>query len=786
MVQLLTFGSLHLQGVAFGREKPLLLLAYLCLNGPQPRRTVARRFWPDAANPMNSLSVALGQLRKISPDLFHATETQVGTALPCDALEFQQATLQRDLDTARNLYQGMFLADLSDEEIGEELEEWVMQTREQFADSYRTLLLSEARHQLALNPAQAAEYAALAHRIPGATPPGAEIYRELHALLSAAGHADAAKVLREAAEDGVNLTQSAAPAVPLAPLLGRQSELKRLTELQPGEVLWLRGAPGLGKTALLRAAATRRGELLSGRSGQPYLTLRPLTSQPLNDQEWTQHLTQQREGLLIDDWEAADPESRRVLLHVARSRAGGPIVIASRERPPAECPELVLRPMTEGLTADVLEQTGGIPALLHAVQSGQPLADAYANLLAPHTPRARQLLTALSLQAQPHLSATQTALHLSADDMAETLETLRRAWLLNQHAVTAPAAQRAWLDAQPSLETEVLTLLAPHLNATDALALYLRAHALTGASDFPGFQHALAQHARHLIRQGRDVEAHDLLTPHAQTPETRLLLARTQDALGHYPDALNTLSPLEKTPLVQAYLGRVLFRLGKLDEATQAAQEALKGDLEAKAQAYNLLGALDMAKQEYVQARDNYERAAGLFMLTGDDSSRLRARCIQAVAMHELGLKTDEIVREIQSSPPEHLHPDILLNIGWLVERQGNLDDALAFATSAARRAQQVQHLVAAASAWNNVGVLHHKLKDVKAAAQAYQHAVLLARSTGDVRLLALGLGNLAELQESLPLLEEALGIADDAKLNDLAAYFREQLALFRGRSGGS
>ena len=93
------------------RKKPLLLLAYLCLNGPQARRSVARQFWPDAANPMNSLSVAVAQLRRAAPDppgaaLIEASELQVRSELDCDAQTFRAALHAGELETAQALYRG--------------------------------------------------------------------------------------------------------------------------------------------------------------------------------------------------------------------------------------------------------------------------------------------------------------------------------------------------------------------------------------------------------------------------------------------------------------------------------------------------------------------------------------------------------------------------------------------------------------------------------------------------------------------------------------------------------
>ena len=63
-MRLLTLGGLSLQDTSFRRTKPLLLLAYLALEGPQERRYLAELFWPGESDPMNSLSAALTKLRK--------------------------------------------------------------------------------------------------------------------------------------------------------------------------------------------------------------------------------------------------------------------------------------------------------------------------------------------------------------------------------------------------------------------------------------------------------------------------------------------------------------------------------------------------------------------------------------------------------------------------------------------------------------------------------------------------------------------------------------------------
>lgn len=59
-----TLGGLRLRDTQFQRPKPLLLLAYLVVEGAKDRRFLAELFWPGAANHLNSLAKALSQLRQ--------------------------------------------------------------------------------------------------------------------------------------------------------------------------------------------------------------------------------------------------------------------------------------------------------------------------------------------------------------------------------------------------------------------------------------------------------------------------------------------------------------------------------------------------------------------------------------------------------------------------------------------------------------------------------------------------------------------------------------------------
>jgi DNA-binding SARP family transcriptional activator len=83
-----TFGSLVLEGSDFTRPKPLLLLSYLALEGPQDRRCLAELFWPGASDHLKSLTVALVRLRKGAPGVIEADHERVWATVETDAERF--------------------------------------------------------------------------------------------------------------------------------------------------------------------------------------------------------------------------------------------------------------------------------------------------------------------------------------------------------------------------------------------------------------------------------------------------------------------------------------------------------------------------------------------------------------------------------------------------------------------------------------------------------------------------------------------------------------------------
>lgn len=139
-----TLGKLELEGSDTGAAKPLLLLAYLALSGPQPRRRVGVLFWPDASDPLNRLSVTLSRLRKLAPRAVLADAERVGAQLHVDAFDVLRALDDGDVANALARYTGAFLEGVYPRDIGVELEEWILATRESLAQRVQAAALAHA------------------------------------------------------------------------------------------------------------------------------------------------------------------------------------------------------------------------------------------------------------------------------------------------------------------------------------------------------------------------------------------------------------------------------------------------------------------------------------------------------------------------------------------------------------------------------------------------------------------------------------------------------------------
>lgn len=266
-LMLRTLGGLALTDADFKRQKPLLLLAYLTLEGRKERRYVAELFWPDAAHALTSLSVALSQLRKVSQHFIEADDRYVSSSVASDATTLLEYLDKSDLEAAVALYEGQFLDGLSIS-LGEELEEWLYKTREYLAARVRGALLRQADAALKTEKLDVLrQLAEQAYSLVGAVELEPEDFERFYAFFKAA-NSDLLPALRKDAESyGIHLKDAVlAPAVgrvtpvqlshlPVAatPLVGRDPELLELRQLlEQGDcrLLTLVGLGGIGKTKL--------------------------------------------------------------------------------------------------------------------------------------------------------------------------------------------------------------------------------------------------------------------------------------------------------------------------------------------------------------------------------------------------------------------------------------------------------------------------------------------------------------------------------------------------------
>jgi predicted ATPase len=268
-------GGLNLESEGFHRPKPLLLLAYLALEGRKEKRHVQELFWSDAANPAGSLRTAMNQIRQVSSNLILSDEHTVWTTVKTDLVALQSAISERDAPKVETLYRGEFLHGFSLPDWSAELEEWVLSTREFLAARVRGTVIraaeTEARKGAFDLAAQWAEKAFAVKR-QDQTP---EDLEHLYPLLIAADSALADEVRQQAKEFGLELRLSRdeargryvtvlegkteARTIPnnllraKTSFIGRDPELVELGQMigQPEmQLLTLLGPGGIGKTRL--------------------------------------------------------------------------------------------------------------------------------------------------------------------------------------------------------------------------------------------------------------------------------------------------------------------------------------------------------------------------------------------------------------------------------------------------------------------------------------------------------------------------------------------------------
>ena len=273
---LYTLGHLTLAGSDFERTKPLLLLCYLCLEGPKERRHLAELFWPAAADPLASLATELSRLKRYCGNVVEADTTHARPLLQTDAQAFLKALERNDLGGAASLYKGRFLSGVHLSGASNELEEWVYSTRDFLASRAADALLGLGEEAAKGGDFEgAARHAQKAHAHAAALEP--EQLERAYALLVANGHPWAAKLREEALELGLPLEVDAGearrklrPAGNRADLpahapsfVGRGAEVREVADLLRGEarLVTVVGLAGMGKSRLAaEVVRTLQGE----------------------------------------------------------------------------------------------------------------------------------------------------------------------------------------------------------------------------------------------------------------------------------------------------------------------------------------------------------------------------------------------------------------------------------------------------------------------------------------------------------------------------------------------
>jgi predicted ATPase len=275
-MRLKTLGGLALEPSDLSRPKPLLLLAYLAVEGAKEKRHLYELFWPEAADPANSLRVVSKLIREVGPELLLADERTLSTQLESDIAALQTALTNQDAETIRGLYQGGFLAEFSLPDWGNELEEWVYSTREFVTSRVRAAWIRAAETEAAKGAfVAAARWAEQAYQLTREAPEPEDLER-LYPLLLAGDSIHSAEAKRRAKEYGLELNLSpdeargryfkavpeGSPELPTVAnnlprgktsFIGRDPELVELGQMiGQGEarMITLLGPGGIGKTRL--------------------------------------------------------------------------------------------------------------------------------------------------------------------------------------------------------------------------------------------------------------------------------------------------------------------------------------------------------------------------------------------------------------------------------------------------------------------------------------------------------------------------------------------------------
>ena len=784
-MRLMTLGGLQLDSVSFGRPKPLSLLAYMAIEGPQERRYLAEIFWPHAKSPRDSLTQALKKLAKALPDYVDRDEVRPWTRIQTDVHDLLTALNEGDTETALEIYTGPFFHGVSLTDCSVELEEWVYAKREDIAARMQRALIKLAESKAAQGNFDAAtRYAEQAHLFEHAPEPEPEALIRLFTLLHAGESYLAPQVREEAAfyDIDLNLSVQEARSRLQRTLIGRDAEQARLHDLMPGEWAWVRGGAGMGKTSLLKSID---GVFLPGRIGLPYASLEPLLGDTIQDGESSilQKLRQQRSSILIDDWERVDDESQQILKRLHDLGTNARIIVSSRKTAPFKTDVLIdLQTIPKQALErypGAWEKTQGLPSFIEAYLRNDPLHNVLEDKLTSLAPESQQLYFALTLTDNPDTALVRRALELDASTLASGLEELLSIGLIEPSGqVRVRQAALEYLEERPTLLGPLCLRLARVLGSYEAFPLYQKSRHLWAQEDEPKAVESYLVWAKALIERGFPQRAVDTL---ADIPEDRavaLLKARAFERAGRYHEAFACLASLDKTPEVLALQSTLYYRLGKPDEAKIAAEGALNGSMEARAEALNTLGHQARFNSQYTEAARYFRRAAALWQAQGNRLRWADALNNLGIAQYYLNEDSEQTLQEALAAAGNNpaMRARVLTNLGIEYDKQGKLDKAIETYLTAINESDDTVIVQTQFRLWNNLGWIYQRQNKKTDALNAYTKALELAQKAGEPRAYGLALSSLAELSEDYEAWCEAEDILIKSGNMDVVERARENL----------